>query len=299
MSAYLPIRKGTATMLLSFTLILWAACPETVYAYTAPRTNFEHIDIGSAPQEGSSQQQSNRCITSDLFYIEYPSNFSFGTIDERPLAFYNSDNQKPASDNEFHTFQDSNLMGSDDEVANYVLSGGINKYLKDVLKTEITADYHYSALQRSDGILMFSLDSGGNNAATIVIWTSFGQLSIRNETRTAKIDWSGDYGKIMIFPFDDSVDFSSAEAIKAFAFSDEPPYITDETDQQFTYRTRHHEYLCCEGETEDSKVALYYPVTPAGKKKWMVAFEVSKKSQVSDNAFARREEIIGSFQALK
>ena len=66
-----------------------------------------------------------------------------------------------------------------------------------------------------------------------------------------------------------------------------------------TVQTEYHEFLCCETETDQQKMAFYLPVTPEGQQKWILLFSVSKDSQMEFNAYAIREDILKTFHSLK
>lgn len=261
--------------------------------------NFEYFSIGTVWKETENGTELFRSIINDLVYLEYPDVFSLGQEGNCPLAMFNSDNNTPTSDNSFKTFQDSNLKGSFSEVEQYIESGGVNSVLTEVLGIDPADGYQLTMFASDDPIMYYYLMDGNESIATIVIWINIGQIAVRSEIYTADVDLTRDYGTIYIYPLDKDADFSSIEALTTFAFSFNPPIMCDEQDRLTVFETDYHQYLYCDGETEDSKTALFYPVTPDEMNKWVVIFMVAKESQIADNCYNRREEIIQSFQVLK
>lgn len=283
---------------LSLSVVLTVSGIFAVHAET-PTVYFDYLSIGTVPKETANGVEMFYSINSNLIYLEYPNVFSLGQSGDCPLALFNSNNKTTTSDNGFKTFQDSNLKGSISQVARYIQSGGINSLLATALSIDPTAGYQLTLSESSDPIMYYYLTKDNETVATIVIWTNIGQIGIHSEILTTIVDWTRDYGNIYIYPIDRNADFSSIEALTAFAFSSEPPIICDEHDRLTTFETNYHQYLYCDGETEDFKTALFYPVTPDGQYKWVVIFMVAKESQIVDNAYNQREQIIQTFKVLK
>lgn len=261
---------------------------------------FEHLSLGTL-EKVDRDGYNYHCIYSDLYYIEYPGSFSFGTRGTSQ-AFWHPDNQIQTSDNEFKTFNDERLIGSVDEIDAYVRNGGIQNYLTEVLPITENDQYQFVEVTKDsqNGILIFRLMKGDELTGSIFIWTNYGHLSLRSEIRTYYMDPLTDHGEILLYPvWDKDADFSSIDAINA--------YLADNTDfnnnplyrNAAVYNAEHHQYVSFEMISTDRKIYCYIPVTPDTCQKWILAFAVSKDSQVETNAYNIREDIVKTFQILK
>lgn len=268
-----------------------------------PTVVFENLSIGTDQNKNGPDGRPLKRIISDLFYIDYPSSWSFGQSDYCSLMFYYQDPSETVS-KEFQDFFDDNLNGDPDKVAQYVESGGINGYLKQVLGTTITSEYQLVSQYKEDIVLMYSLQKDGRTEASVVIWT-FGKLSIRVENISAPYNPSADYGDVLLFPETDDTDFTSIDAIRAYVeggnlnFYTEPFIGPEPSWAVSTYKTDFHEFYRCEGETDSHRVAVFIPVTPDSRKNWILVFETHKFSTISDNAYSLRESLAQTFQVLK
>jgi len=289
------LMKKQLAILIAAAMLVCNTLP--VYAdQDKPTLQFQNLSIGTVYDKVGPDGYHYNCIYSDLFYIEYPGSFVFGQSGDVPIIFYDRNDQVSTSDNEFKTFQDDHLIGSAADVAAYITAGGINSYLQETLTFDISQGYTLVNASDDDyGVLYFLLvDKDNNTTASIIVWTSFGQISIRSEVRTAYTDPLTDHGTIALNPVWDDVDFSSVEALGNYVSSTSIPFnnIT-------TVQTEYHEFLCCETETDQQKMAFYFPVTPEGQQKWILLISVSKDSQMEFNAYAIREDIIKTFHSLK
>lgn len=299
------IQKLSAAMACS--LLLSALTLAPVYAAESeeetPVVAFEYCGIDFVPDKKGPDGYPYRCLVNDLFYIEYPGTWSFGTNSLCPIVFFNhSEVTKTVHD--FETFQDAALIGTADQIDQYIQNGGLAQYLQQVLDISDLSEYTFYTQTREDSLLIYSLLKDGNTTASIVVWTAFGQVSIRDERSDISMDPKRDYGKIMVMPVWDTEDFSSVEAIQAYVDSGElnSRLALDTSLLAWTtkpYHTDHHTYLLCEGSCEFLNVSVYIPVTPAGSKKWMVCFEAFIESEIPCNAYQIREDIIQTFKILK
>ena len=158
--------------------------------------------------------------------------------------------------------------------------------------------------EKGDTILVYSLLQEGKTIASIVVWTSFGQVSIRDERSDISMNPVRDYGEILVMQVQDYEDFSSIESIQAFVNSGKLTsrllFLENEITWNTTpYQTDHHTYLLCEGSCEFLNVTVYIPVVPAHSKKWMVGFQAFVGSEINYNAYKIREDIIKTFKVLK
>lgn len=212
----------------------------------------------------------------------------------------------PAEDreeaHEFQTFFDGGLIGEEDTVDRYVRNGGIDGYLRQVIGD--TAGCTYSLQAKESSILVYTVMQDGEAAASVVVWTGFGQFSIRSERPSVTFHPAMDYGSIQVFPVWDSTDFSSVNAITAYVgngglnarMGSAAPGLQCSLE---SYRTANHDYVLCKDETGPVRFAAYIPVTPAEGRKWIVVFMASKESQVASNAYAIQEGIMETFKILK
>lgn len=278
---------------------LHAAEPED----DAPVVSFEYCGISFLPDKTGPDGLPYRYLDNDLFYIEYPGSWSFGTNKLCPIVFFNH-SEIPKTTHDFETFQDSALIGTEDQIDQYIQGGGLNQYLTRILHLPDTAGCQFDTQTKEQSILVYSMKKDGETIASIIVWTSFGQVSIRDERSDISIDPARDYGDIMVMPVSDSEDFHSIEAIQAYVDSGKlnsrlhlgTDILTWTTKP---YETAFHTYMLCEGSCSLFNIAIYIPVTPEGKKRWMVSFSADKKSEISHNAYQIREDIIKSFKALK
>ncbi|MCI9283110.1 MAG: hypothetical protein HFG56_07460 [Lachnospiraceae bacterium] len=272
-------------------------------ADSAPTVSFAYCAIHSIPDKAGPDGHPLRYLDNDLFYIEYPGSWSFGTNKICPIVFYNSSEiSKPT--HEFETFQDSALIGTEDEIDQYIQSGGLNSYLQQVLNISDLAGYRFDVQTKESTILVYSLKKEEETIASVVVWTSFGQVSIRDERSEVSMNPVRDYGKIMVMPVSDSEDFSSHEAIQAYVESGKlNERLKLDTDilswTTKPFQTEYHSYLLCEGSCDFLNTAVYIPVTPTGMKNWMVSFDAFKESEINANAYRIQEDIIKTFKVFK
>ena len=97
-----------------------------------PAVNFEYCGIGFLPDKTGPDGNPPRYLDNDLFYIEYPDSWFFGANSLCPIVFFN-DSEMPKTTHEFETFQDSALIGAEDQVDLYIQGGGLNPYFQQVL----------------------------------------------------------------------------------------------------------------------------------------------------------------------
>lgn len=268
-----------------------------------PEVNFEYCSIDFLPDKLGSDGSPLRCLINDLFYIEYPGSWFFGTNEVSPIVFFN-DSETEKTTNVFQTFQDSSLIGTEDQIDLYIQGGGLTDYLSRVLQISDLTGYQFVTQAKEESILVYSLNKDGETAATVVVWTSFGQLSIRDERPAQSVDYLRDYGRISVIPVWDQEDFSSLEAIQAYVNSGKLNDILMLSTDQLSwtaepFQTVNHSYLLCEGSCDFLKVSVYIPVVPAGMKKWLVSFDVFQDSGISYNAYNMQKEIINTFKILK
>ena len=268
-----------------------------------PTVYFEHCSISFLPDKIGSDGYPLRYLNNDLFYIEYPGSWFFGTNNISPIVFFN-DSEMPKDDHDFETFQDDALIGPEDQVDQHIQGGGLAPYFQQVLAISDLTGYQYRIQTKEYGILVYSLEKDGDTVASIIVWTSFGQLSIRDERPSLAANPLRDYGKIMVMPEWDWEDFHSLEAIQAYVDSGKLNDRLMLDASQLTwitkpYQTEHLTYLLCEGSCDFLKLSVYIPVTPAGVKNWMISFDVFIDSEINDNAYAMQEEIISTFKILK
>lgn len=278
---------------------LYAAEPED----ESPVVSFEYCGIASVPDKTGPDGHPYRYLHNDLFYIEYPGTWSFGTSRICPIIFFNhSEVSKTVHD--FESFHDDSLIGTENQIDQYIQGGGIDSYIKQVLQITDTSGYQFDTQSKEDTILVYSLKKEGEAVASVIVWTAFGKLSIRDERSDISMDPVRDYGQIMVMPVSDSEDFSSIEAIQAYVDSGklngrlqvDNTLLTWTTKQ---FETEYHTYLLCEGSCDFLNVSVYIPVMPAGKKKWMVSFDAYKNSEITYNAYQIREDIMKTFHVLK
>lgn len=272
-------------------------------ADSALTVSFAYCAINSVPDKTGPDGYPLRYLDNDLFYIEYPGSWSFGTSKICPIVFFNN-SEMPKTTHEFETFQDSALIGSEDEIDLYIQGGGLNQYLQQVLNISDLAGYLFDVQTKESTILVYSLKKEEETVASIIVWTSFGQVSIRDERPEVSVNPLRDYGNIMVMPVADSQDFSSHEAIQAYVDSGKlnerlkiEPGVLSWTTKPF--QTEYHSYLLCEGSCEFLNASVYIPVTPAGTKNWMVSFDAFKESEIASNAYRIQEDIIKTFKVLK
>lgn len=272
-------------------------------ADSALTVSFAYCAINSVPDKTGPDGYPLRYLDNDLFYIEYPGSWSFGTSKICPIVFFNN-SEMPKTTHEFETFQDSALIGSEDEIDLYIQGGGLNPYLQQVLNISDLAGYQFDVQTKESTILVYSLKKEEETVASIIVWTSFGQVSIRDERPEVSVNPLRDYGNIMVMPVADSEDFSSHEAIQAYVNSGKlnerlkiEPGVLSWTTKPF--QTEYHSYLLCEGSCEFLNASVYIPVTPAGTKNWMVSFDAFKESEIASNAYRIQEDIIKTFKVLK
>lgn len=169
----------------------------------------------------------------------------------------------------------------------------------------VTQEFQFETEQKGDTILVYNLKKDGHSVASIIIWTSFGQISIRSELSAVSFDPASDYGDIMVFPQWKTTDFSSEEAIRSYVAAGsltellEPVTGSPAWNNISAFQTENHQFLYCEGESQSHQIAVYIPVTPADKEKWVLVFSASKGSQIPGNAFHIRGEIAKSFRVLR
>ncbi|MCI8269066.1 MAG: hypothetical protein HFG55_05330 [Lachnospiraceae bacterium] len=272
-------------------------------ADSALTVSFAYCAINSVPDKTGPDGYPLRYLDNDLFYIEYPGSWSFGTSKICPIVFFNN-SEMPKTTHEFETFQDSALIGSEDEIDLYIQGGGLNQYLQQVLNISDLAGYQFDVQTKESTILVYSLKKEDETVASIIVWTSFGQVSIQDERPEVSVNPLRDYGNIMVMPVADSEDFSSHEAIQAYVNSGKlnerlkiEPSVLSWTTKPF--QTEYHSYLLCEGSCEFLNASVYIPVTPAGTKNWMVSFDAFKESEIASNAYRIQEDIIKTFKVLK
>ena len=244
-----------------------------------------------------------RCLNNDLFYIEYPGTWYFGSSEICPIVFYN-DSEVQKTIHNFESFVDASLAGSESQVDQYVRNGGLDPYLQQVLNIRSSSGYQFDNQTNDGGILVYFLRKDGEPVASIIIWTSFGKVSIRDERSDATLDPARDYGSIMVMPVSDSEDLSSLEAIQAFVDSGKLNARLNMDTSVLTwatkaFQTEHHTYLLCEGAGDFLDISVYIPVAAAGSKKWFICFEACKTSEISYNAYHIRDNIIKTFRVLK
>ena len=177
-----------------------------------PAVYFEHCSISFLPDKIGSDGYPLRYLNNDLFYIEYPGSWFFGTNNISPIVFFN-DSEIPKDDHDFETFQDDALIGPEDQVDQHIQGGGLAPYFQQVLAISDLTGYQYRIQTKEYGILVYSLEKDGDTVASIIVWTSFGQLSIRDERPSLAANPLRDYGKIMVMPEWDWEDFHSLEEI--------------------------------------------------------------------------------------
>ena len=268
-----------------------------------PPVCFEYCALGFAEGRTGPDGVPYHCLNNDLFYIEYPGTWYFGSSGICPIVFYDDSEVKKTIHN-FESFVDASLSGSGKQVDRYVRNGGLDPYLKQVLNIRSSSGYQFDNQTNDDGILVYFLRKDGEAVASIIIWTSFGQVSIRDERSDAAPDPARDYGSIMVMPVADSEDLSSPEAIQAFVDSGK---LNDRLKMDTSiltwttkaFQTEHHNYLLCEGAGDFLDISVYIPVAPAGSKKWLICFEACKESEISYNAYHIRDDIIKTFRVLK
>ncbi len=291
----------TATLLLS--TMICAPVHATEPEDESPAVYFEYCAIDTVRDKTGPDGYPYRCLVNDLFYIEYPGSWSFGTNNISPIIFFN-DSEVTKTNHEFQSFQDAALIGTEDQIDQYIQGGGLNQYFQQVLNLTDFNGLTFYTQEKGDTILVYSLIKEEETIASIVVWTSFGQVSIRDERSGVSMNPVRDYGEIMVMPVHDSEDFSSIEAIQAYVNSGKltSRLLFEEDEITWTttpYQTEHHTYLLCEGSCQFENAAVYIPVAPAGTKKWMVGFQAFINSEISCNAYQIREDIIKTFQVLK
>lgn len=296
------LSTSAAVSLLSSLLLitpLYAAEPED----QTPIVAFEYCGIASVPDKIGPDGVPYRYLHNDLFYIEYPGSWVFGTNSICPIVFYN-DSEVSKTVHDFESFHDTALIGTEDQIDQYIQGGGIDQYLKQVLQIQDTAGYQFDTQSKEQTILVYSLKKDGETVASVIVWTAPGKLTIRDERSDVSMNPVRDYGHIMVMPVSDSEDFSSMEAIQAYVDSGK---LNDRLHLDTTYltwttkpfETEYHTYLLCEGSCDFLSTSVYIPVAPAGKKKWMVSFDAYINSEITYNAYQIREDIISTFQVLK
>lgn len=300
--------KKKLALLLAGCLLFTAFSSGTAYAEeqsaVMPDIYFDHCSISPVLNKTGPDGYPYNSLINDLFYIEYPGSWSFGTDDACPIVFFDDSNQQVTT-HDFQTFEDSSLIGSEEDIDQYIKGGGINRYLNQVLGITDLSGFTFVIQNKSESILVYSLKKDGKTVASIIVWTIFGKLDIRDERAEVSFNPANDTGDIMVFPVWDSQDFSSIEAIQAFVSSGNLNAYMDPCEGPVTwtsikaYETEHHQYLLCEGSSDAIKTAVYIPVVPSGMKKWIVGFDSYKESQNPMNAYQIREEIIQSFKVLK
>lgn len=280
----------------------WAA-QEREEGQAFPTVYLEHLRIDTQKQKNGPDSYPLHWLDNDLFYLEYPGSWVMGANDYCPFSFYD-DSDYDYEKNEIQSFQDAQLEGTTANAENYIGTGGINRYIEQVLGRALTPEEHIVKEEVSDPILYYSLMRGSTDVATIIIWCNIGQVSIRSEVYDVAVNPVTNHGKIMLIPEWDTTDFSSVESIKAFVSTGGmKPYmdylVGDLTWNMSEYSTEYHQFVYCEGETEMEKIAVYIPVASGGKKNWVLGFQTYKASQTDVNAYKMKEEIVKSFKVLK
>ena len=268
-----------------------------------PVVYFDYCSIDTVPDKTGPDGYPYRCLINDLFYIEYPGSWTFGSNNITPIVFYDH-SEITKTTHQFESFQDSALIGTEDQIDQYIQSGGLNPYFQQVLNLTDFNGLTIYTQEKGDTILVYSLLQEGKTIASIVVWTSFGQVSIRDERSDISMNPVRDYGEILVMQVQDYEDFSSIESIQAFVNSGKLTsrllFLENEITWNTTpYQTDHHTYLLCEGSCEFLNVTVYIPVVPAHSKKWMVGFQAFVGSEINYNAYKIREDIIKTFKVLK
>lgn len=289
-----------------FSLML-ACClslsPTAVYAGTdaGPIVNFEYCGIADVPDRTGPDGYQYRCLQNDLFYIEYPGSWVFGSDKTCPIMFYKS-TEGSSTSNKFQTFEDEHLIGDADTIDRYIKNGGIDSYLRSVIGD--TTGGQFILRENESTIMFYGLVKDGEQIASIIVWGDFGKLDIRDERSYVTVNPANDYGEILVFPVWDSTDFSSAEAIQSYVSggglsSRLSAYASDIVCEVTAYNSDSQSYVVCKDERDSTNFAAYIPVTPSNMKKWIVVFTASKESQMSFNAYTIQEEIMKTFKVLK
>ena len=237
----------------------------------------------------------------DLFYMESPRDWRIGTNDAAPLIYYHKSESEKRPEEKMVTYADGvpeELLGEEEKIDEYILSGGIDDLLENALGQELTEEYQLKNI--SSGY--FSLEKNGEYLADIIVWSEIGQVVVRDQRNRILFDRQEDYGRILLLREWQDVDFSSPEAIVSYMESKEVERMTKQALGEggswsggTRYQTEFHEFLRFEGNYDRRQVTLYIPITAEGQSNWLILFETFEGSEVEENAYAIQERVMRTF----
>lgn len=276
--------------------------------------------------EGSGTERQfayHKAFCSDVFYMEYPSDWYVGSTDASPLTFV-PEWEEEASGQVFHDWAeyfDDNLRGSTRQVGTYIEGGGINGCLEEVMGKPVTEDYTWELREDdSEWLLIYDLKKGEKEAAEVIVWCNLGKFNVRRRDMELTVKPEADYGRILVFREWDTFDFSSEAAIREYAESGDFLYrllgkaLEEDVENQIlslapgTYTTPYHVFFALEiGLREKDRPEqllrqawVYIPVTRPGQSNWVVVFEAFPGSRQEEGVSSRkiRQQVMNTFVVL-
>lgn len=261
--------------------------------------------VGESPAE----VYYNRAFCSSLFYMEIPNDWYAGTNGACPFIFCHESDTDPRG--EYKTGQQKTYRdvfpGKDlfnkqasDEVAEFILAGGINEVLEDALGHPLTDEYELT--QDEPGVCTFRVKKNGIPVADVCVWEYIGQVVVMNNEVQVKTPVSNDHGRVYVFQEWADEDFSTREAISEYMESGKAerllePILGDGGGpwSGIEYSTDYHDFMCFEGKYEKRRVTIYIPITSNNSKNWLILFETSAGTDVAENAYNLQQHMMESF----
>lgn len=254
----------------------------------------------------NSEIRYNRAFLSSLFYMEVPEDWYVGGGDICPMVFcHESDKDERGPEDRYKTYmnvfpgKDIFNENASDEVAEFVLEGGIDKEIEDAMGKPLTSEYTLE--QEEPGSTWFYLKKDGQVAATIYAWENIGQVAIWNNEVQVKVKASEDHGRVLVFEEWADQDFSTRESIRDYVESGNADHLIEPVLGEggawtcSEYSTEYHDFLRFEGSFDKRRAAFYIPVTPDSNENWVILFESSDQTKVEENAYDMQERIIKTF----
>lgn len=287
---------------------------------------FMGLDLTDYYEEAKQQDYYfNKAFCSDIFYMEYPSDWYVGTADSSALTFV-SEWEEEASSNVIHDWDESfdeNLKGDKAKVQEYIEGGGINEFLEEVIGKPMNKEYKLICQEQDseeDWLLIYDLKKEDKEAAQVIVWCNLGKVNARNQDIDLTVDPKDDYGRILVFEEWDEIDFSSADAIEEYVESEDFLYrllgeaLEEDMEQKIisfekgSFTSEYHEFVCvdvalCDYDNPEKvsrQAAVYIPITKPYNKNWVVVFETFPGSKQKENVYNSqvRERIMKTFVSL-
>ncbi len=247
----------------------------------------------------------NRAFLSSLFYMEIPMEWYVGASASCPLVFCHESDRGPTGMEGIKEYYDVfpglgiSAENAEDEIAGFVLDGGVDEVLEDALGQPVTEAFVIA--QDEPGSGWYSVEKDGKLLAEFYVWAWSGKVAVWPYDVQVKYKASEDYGRIYVFQEWSDQDFSTPEAIRKYVEDGGADHLLEPVLGEGNawscseVRTEYHEFLRFEGGYDSRRAAFYIPVTPDYNENWLILFEASEQTKVTDNAYEIQERVLKSF----